>query len=198
MRRQSNTALYVVGGCALAIAGIVTLVVSTKEPEEEEEKRSGPSLTDFALPGVGASASSPAPAPAGSQAPGRVQMLPIQVDGRPGLLVRYETSVLLEPVQQRAAQSILDKVKGQAEKAGAKVVVIMAVAARTSKKGTPVAAQTHTVAFERAVDGTWVQVEEPTLPSGPGSSLPVAAIPPSSASGSAAPASSEVPLFITH
>ena len=113
MHKQSNVPLYIVGGCVLAIGVIVAVVRSNAEPEDKKK----PALSDFNLAGLaGAPSASSMPAPAGSDDVGGVQMLPITVQGRQGLLVRYESAVLLEPVQQRMAQRILEKVKGQAER----------------------------------------------------------------------------------
>lgn len=196
MHKQSNVPLYVVGGCVLAIAVIVAVVRSNADPEE---KKPGSSLSDFSLTGLTESASpSASPAPAGSDGVGRVQMLPITVQGRQGLLVRYESEVLLEPVQQRMAQRILEKVKGQAENVGVEVIVVMAVAAGGGDGTSPLAAQTHTVAFERVVGGTWVQMEDPAL-SPAGSASGAASVPlPAGSASAPRPPGSEVPLFIPH
>ena len=199
MHKQSNTPLYVVGGSILVIAAIVA-VVRGNEPADAPKKPSS-ALADLRLTGLGeAPADMASAAPAGSNERGRVQMLPITVEGKQGLLVRYQTEVLLEPIQQRMAQNILSKVKGEAEKAGVQVIVIMAVGPGGGDMDSPLAAQTHTIAYKRLVDGTWVEMEEPSLgPPGSDSSESDGFAASPSASGSAAkPAGSNVPLFITH
>jgi len=197
MHKQSNTPLYVLGGCVLAIAVIVAVVRANTPPEDKTAKPRS-ALADLQLTGLGeAPADMPSSAaPAGSNERGRVQMLPITVEGKQGLLVRYQTEVLLEPIQQRMAQNILSKVKSQAEKAGVEVIVIMAVGPSGGDMDSPLAAQTHTIAYKRLVDGTWVEMEDPSLSD---SAEPDGFESPPSASGSAAkPAGSNVPLFITH
>ncbi|MFW5739289.1 MAG: hypothetical protein ACOC1F_02865 [Myxococcota bacterium] len=194
MHKQSNTPLYIVGACVVVIAIIVAVVRSNEAPEDK--KKSGSPLAGLRLGALGASASaSAAPAPADSSGMGSVQMLPITVLGRQGLLVRYQTEMLLEPVQQKAAETIVSKVKGEAEKAGVEVIVVMAVAPGSGGPGGPgAAAQTHTAAFERIADGTWVPLQEPIEPAGPASAIGSAP----AMSGSASPASSHVPLYIPH
>lgn len=171
----------------LAIAIIAAVVRSNESPDEDQKR--GSSLADLRLTGLGASAApgSAMPSPVGSSGIGDVQMMPITVEGQQGLLVRYRAEVLIEPVQQRLAKTIVSKVKSQAEVAGVDVIVIMAVAPGDDDMDSPLAPQTHTVTYKRVVDGTWMQVEEPSVsPRGSGAAA-------GSATGPAASASAPTP-----
>lgn len=190
MRRQSNTPLYVVGACVVVIAIIVAVVRSNSPKDEAKESSlSGLQLGPVAEP----SASALAPAPAGSDDMGRVQMLPVEIDGKPGLLVRYQADVLFEPIQQRVATNIMSKLRKEIEPAGVQYVVIMAVGPGEHDAGASVAARTHTITFKRLFDGSWVPVEDSPFPAGSASASPSSSVPVPRAS-----ASGKVPLIISH
>lgn len=191
MRQQSNTPLYIVGGCVLAIAAIVAVVQANAPPEEA--KKPGSSLANLRItsgdPAV--EALPPTKGEEGEEGEGRVQMLPITVDGMQGLLIRYQTEVIFEPVQQSVAQNILNSVRKEAEKVGVEVIVVMAVGP-TGDAGMALPPQTHTLAFRRLIDGSWVDMEAPKmdLEGAPGFAP--------AGSSSAPPTGSNIPLFIPH
>ncbi len=194
MHKQSNTPLYIVGGCVLVIA-IIVAGVRANAPVEES-KKSESSLNDFRLSGLGDSPSTGVPAPVASKNAELVQMLPVTVDGKQGLLVRYQADVLFEPIQQQVAANIMQKVQKEADQAGVEIVVIMAVGPgeneRSNATSLPLAAPTHTIVYERLMDGTWMPTKEPASLASPSSSSSA------SAADLTPPAGSKVPLFITH
>jgi hypothetical protein len=127
----------------------------------------------------------------GEEGEGRVQMLPITVDGMQGLLIRYQADVIFEPIQQNVARNILNSVRKEAEKVGVEVIVVMAVGP-TGDAGTALPPQTHTLAFRRLIDGSWVDMEAPKMDLEGAPELAPAG------SSSATPTGSNVPLFIPH
>jgi hypothetical protein len=194
MRQQSNTPLYIVGGCVLAVAAIVAVVRANAPPEEA--KKPGSSLANLRITS-GDPAGQALPPTAGKEGmdgeegEGRVQMLPITVDGMQGLLIRYQADVIFEPIQQNVARNILNSVRKEAEKVGVEVIVVMAVGP-TGDAGTALPPQTHTLAFRRLIDGSWVDMEAPKMDLEGAPELAPAG------SSSATPTGSNVPLFIPH
>jgi len=184
--RQSNTLLFVVLACVVAVVGTV-VAVHALSPQEEKKPNA---LSGLRLTGPQGDFSA---APGDMQAPeqGRVQMLPIKVGEKQGLLVRYQADMIFDPIQQGIAENIVGKVKGEAEKAGVEVIVVMAVGP-TGDAGLTMG-DVHVLGFRRLVDGSWVPMHESEL----GLDDELGKLDPVGV-GSAAPASSVVPLFVPH
>ena len=170
MERQSNTLLFVAGACVALIVGIV-IAVRILSPEDA---RSASSLSSLRL--ASSSAANQAPI-AELEGQGPVQMLPITVEGKQGLLVRYTSDLISDPIQQKIASRVLDAVKREAQKAQIEVIVVIAVK-RSQDGGSTLDAQTHTVAFRHLGEGVWVKVQDPHALAPDSSTLPPASVSP--------------------
>jgi len=188
MATHSNNLLYVAGACAACIIVTVTAVRAVS-PEEAWAAGSlmGDDSPNHTSPRVKLSADMNTDL--GDDDLETVQTLPINVDGRRGLLVRYQAPVISDELQLGVAKQILQTVQGDAIAAGIEVVVVSAVP--PSVDGKPATEdEEHILMFENT-GGMWVQMKDPgngTLPRF-NTNAPTPATP---------PAGSGSPLVIEH
>ena len=170
MEKQSNTLLYVFAAC---IAIIITIVVAVRQLSPDEAWANARSSTQDATPSK--STYTLPQAPKSKQnlnadlAEERVQTVSITLNGKRGVMVRYEVDAIVEPLQRGVAKELLNEIRTDAERAGLEAVVIVAVAAKADDDLAE-DQQEHVIAFER-IDGVWVQVEEPVFGQQPGTTI---------------------------
>ncbi|MCL2823436.1 MAG: hypothetical protein FWD57_05535 [Polyangiaceae bacterium] len=147
---QSNTSIYIAGACIAAIIGIVVSVraMAPEEAWSAQTRTTKPVTADIKL---------------NTQTRGGdtdniddiVDTLPIMVDGKRGVLIRYEAPTIDEQVQQGIAEKLVREVRNEVTKAGLKAIVIEAVAPPKQPGSTP---EKHRLMFEYK-DGAWIQTD---------------------------------------
>ena len=188
IRRQSNTSLYVVLACVGTIAA-VAITVRAMAPEERwgpearelfslgsidenspskrpgEEPKPGVRFDmnldneDDALDDNGnGMARRPSGRPLGGD--DGPQIRPILWRGKNAVEVRYATPVMNDELLHSVAVMFMEATKDDADRVGVQAVVIVAVGP-VPPGGKPADAETHTVVFEKGVDGQWSQLGAP-------------------------------------
>lgn len=166
MRQQSNTALYVVGGCIAVVAVIVIAVRASAPPAAPKDKNSSPLAgIQFGPGAASAMPNDPAGSPYGRPPPGAdsnapmVDVSPALINGKPGLVIRYEVDAIDERKQQMGARALLAGIRADAEAAGVETIVVVAAVPAPGDAGAE-AEKVHKTYFARTEDG-WAAVEPP-------------------------------------